>query len=727
MTPYILQVALIIAGCLAFYKVLLQKETFYRVNRFILISCLVMAFALPLIPVPQQFSFRKAEEKTLVQVPVIPVQQSAAGEKTDAGDTVIYPTTSTAETSTANFTMEKLFTWLGYLYWFGVGAFALSFLLQVIVLFYRAYRSPVIIDGRYRIVEVSGDKAPCSFGNNIFINPANYEWETYNQILQHEKVHIRQKHSMDLLLAEFVLIFQWFNPFAWIYRKEMENNLEFLTDAHLVENEQVEKSSYQISLLKVSSPQLPLSLTTNYNQSLLKKRIAMMNAKKSNLHTSWKYFFLLPLLVLFASVMNEPVAQTKPQKNMAVDVKKNIDAQVQQNVELKQEQPQNRNPVVPQPKVQKNVQTKASEELNIQQADQNRQHLISSQKGMETEGSWFATIKADKIEMQFRQDGDEEGHRSTNNSTFNVSDFSSLPRGNSGTFKLSREAGTMEFTGKFEGDQGMGKYKFVGDKQYADEMNKELEESLKERDLMVFFFINVKRSYVKMIKAAGYKDVTKNDIIPLVALKVDETYISTMKESGLGELTLKDLIPLKSMNIDRSYIDELSKAGLKNLNSHNVVALKSQKVTGEYVRGLKTAAVKEGSEIEAQDIIAMKALKIDDGYINSFREVGMTHIAKRDIIPMKSMGITAEFVKGFYAIGYKNIDAQDLVAMKSQGITPDFIKGFNEIGYPNVPVQEIISLKAMGVTAAYVKDMKSKGFDYPKLNKYITLKSIGDH
>src|SRR6185503_4324613 len=114
--------------------------------------------------------------------------------------------------------------------------------------------------------------------------------------------------------------FQWFNPFAWIYRREIENNLEFLTDDQLM-REKVEKTSYQLSLLKVSAPHFPLSLTTNYNQSILKKRIAMMNTKKSNLHTTWKYFFLLPVLALFASLLNEPVARAQSGKSVKKEIK----------------------------------------------------------------------------------------------------------------------------------------------------------------------------------------------------------------------------------------------------------------------------------------------------------------------------------------------------------------------------------------------------------------------
>ena len=166
-----------------------------------------------------------------------------------------------------------------------------------------------------------------------------------------------ERHTLDILLAELVLIFQWFNPFAWIYRREMESNLEFLTDDQLMQQNKVEKKSYQLSLMKVSAPHFPLSLTTNYNQSILKKRIAMMNRKRSNLHTAWKYFFLLPVLAFLACLLNEPAAkgQTTNEK---------------------------------------------------QTTNENKNH----NHGMETEGYWFAVIKNDKVNIRFsdeKMDDDE--------------------------------------------------------------------------------------------------------------------------------------------------------------------------------------------------------------------------------------------------------------------------------------------------------------------------------
>ena len=208
--PYIINVAVILLACLAFYKLLLRRETFYKVNRYMLIACLAISFALPLLQVPAEFSLRKPavvswesgvgsqesvaanKQKLNEQQPINITQQPISNSQQSVTNT--HPQTS-------NFKPQTFLTWLFWIYWFGVIVFGVSFLFQLVLLLVRAYRNPVIIDGPYRIVEVSGDKAPCSFGNNIFINPEKYEWEIYNQILLHEKIHIREKHTVAIVIA----------------------------------------------------------------------------------------------------------------------------------------------------------------------------------------------------------------------------------------------------------------------------------------------------------------------------------------------------------------------------------------------------------------------------------------------------------------------------------------------------------------------------------------------
>ena len=298
MIPYLLHVALLLTVCLLFYKLLLQTETFYRLNRWILLGCLALSFLLPLIPVPGQLLLWEVPKQQVMETHaqvILPktvtedVQTVAAPVATKPVpaviDKILPNKTSFVKPSLAEpmhyLTVGQWVHWMFVLYWAGVAVFGLNLLIQLAITFYQAYTKPAIIDGPYRIIELSGDKVPCSFLNNIFINPEKYDWETYNQILSHEKVHVKQLHSLDILIAELSIVFQWFNPFAWLYRKEVENNLEYLTDEEVLNGAATDKESYQVSLLKVSTPQFSLRIATNYNQSLLKKRIIMMNAKKA--------------------------------------------------------------------------------------------------------------------------------------------------------------------------------------------------------------------------------------------------------------------------------------------------------------------------------------------------------------------------------------------------------------------------------------------------------------
>ncbi len=734
MIPYILYAAIILTACFIFYKLLLQKETFFHLNRIVLLSCMALAFSLPLIKIPEQLSFRKTPAQINVVAPV---------SETTMQENIIQSINQKVSThvvqpleNNKRINFEQVMDWLVYLYWFGVILFGFNFLMQACILLYKAYSRPVIIDGKFRIVEITGDKAPCSFANNIFINPEKYDWETYNQVLLHEKIHIEQKHTLDLLLAEIVIIFQWFNPFAWAWRKELESNLEYYTDESLLQHNTVEKESYQMSLLKVAAPHFPLSLTTNYNQSLLKKRLIMMNAKKSNLHTIWKYFFLLPLMVLFVCVFNETIVYGQKQTG-----KNNGEKQIHIGNEMK------------------------------------------------NEGVWFATIKNDKINFQFKSDDDEN---SFSGNSFLLSELKDLPVGKTGNFSLTRDAGTLEFTGKFEGTKGMGNYKFIPNKQYEEKMLKDGVDIKSNEDAIVFFMLNIKNTYVQMLKQNGYKNISKEDIIPLAALNVDEAYITSIKQV-MPEINIENLVPFRSLGVDKAFIEEITKAGYKNLSPDRIITLKAQGIDGKYIADYKNATKNNmgslDNKLNAQqdklneqqdllneqqnklseeqakidenaeknddghdDIIAMKALGIDQAYINSFKEVGYIKISNADIIGFKALGITADYVKSFKnagikikpenitgykalgitadyiksfsSAGFKNINPDDFGGLKAMNVTPEMVKEYQGLGFTDANFDNILGAKAIGATPDYIKRMKAKGHNFKTLDKYISLKAV---
>jgi len=711
MIPYSIHVALLLAVCLLFYKLLLQKETYYRLNRVILLTCLVLAFLLPLVPVPRQFSLVNSElaavngpqkpiaEQLTVADPgnfpdvqaaqPVPVDKTVqpnvlAKTETPAIQPVVKPQAiipASKPVIAAVPTMQVVIKWAFWVYWCGVAAFGANLLLQVIVLLLQAYKKPVMKDGIYRIVELDDDKAPCSFGNNIFINPSKYDWETYNQILMHEKVHIQQGHSFDLIAAELMLVVQWFNPFAWLYRRELESNLEFLTDDSVLHHHKVEPADYQLSLLKVSVPNFSMRITTNYNQSLLKKRIVMMNAKRSNIHTMWKYFMLMPLLVALVCGLNKPIALSSPLGKF-------------------------------------------------------QQTISAFRSGKSTidfsHGTFFATIKTDKIFIQFQADDNDEQHSWSSSHNFNLADFPNLPRTEKADFTLTREAGTVVFNGKFDAEQGIGHYKFTPNKDYMAFIGKQNIVDMDDDEYFSFFMADVKKDYVQFLKENGFKDISRNQIMSMSYQKIDAAYIKYWKDLGYKDLTSQQLVSLKIQGIDAAYVNDIRKAGYTDLTVQQLISFKQQKIDGNYINSLRKANVKLSGtsvgELEkptAQQIISSKNMHIDSAYVSGMSSVGYGYSAGtyNQLTSLKSMNITPEFVKSFEAVGYKDIPTTTLYTLKSQEITPAYVKEFKDMGYADADISRLVTMKRDGITPEYVKSFEAVGYKNIPVSSLYGLKS----
>ncbi|MTB52040.1 M56 family metallopeptidase [Lewinella sp. W8] len=316
---YLIHVSILLGGMYLFYWLLLRKETFFKLNRWVLLASLLLALLVPLVKVPAAWSLRSGETASRT-APVSPTMTAPNGAILTA------PPAATAGTPAA--VREEGATGIGLpgflsrfpllplIYFLGVGIFTAAFLVQLFVVLRKRRKLQSIRDGLYTIYELKDDTPPFSFGSWIFLNPARYDPDTYQQILDHEKLHVAQAHTLDKIIAELTVILLWFNPFAWLMRTAITKNLEYLTDAEMLSAGN-NPTTYQMSLVKVSVPQHALNLTTNYNESFLKKRVIMMNTKKSSARSSWKYLLLLPLLAV--SMLSLNATQALPEIAMAQD------------------------------------------------------------------------------------------------------------------------------------------------------------------------------------------------------------------------------------------------------------------------------------------------------------------------------------------------------------------------------------------------------------------------
>ncbi len=161
--------------------------------------------------------------------------------------------------------------------------------------------------------------APFSFFQWIFVDPALHGEKELREILLHESAHVRQWHSLDLLWGEGLVILFWFNPVVWWLRKEIRQNLEFLADEKVM-TAGGDRKNYQYHLLRLSNPSIVLPFVNNFNVKI-KKRIVMMNKKKTSRFATMKYLLLLPVagLLILTGNLQAMADLTFPEISLSSD------------------------------------------------------------------------------------------------------------------------------------------------------------------------------------------------------------------------------------------------------------------------------------------------------------------------------------------------------------------------------------------------------------------------
>ncbi len=284
---YILQVNIALVVFYLLFRLLFFRDTFLGIRRLFLFSVIFLAFVYPSISL----------SSWLEQRPVIPAVVISYAELV----TVTAP--SIPVENGAVIVWQEMVMWI----WGG----------GVLILFGRMLSQlgcilSMRINGRRMewqgngLIALPTETAPFSFFSWIFVNPDFYEEKDLQEIILHEKTHVRQLHSLDMLLSELLCIAFWFNPAVWLLRREIRQNLEFLADKQVVCSG-CNRKNYQYHLLRLSHQLTAVPIVNNFNVSQLKKRIIMMNKKKTSRISLLKYALLLPVMALLILAGNAEV------------------------------------------------------------------------------------------------------------------------------------------------------------------------------------------------------------------------------------------------------------------------------------------------------------------------------------------------------------------------------------------------------------------------------------
>lgn len=277
---YLLKSSAILVLFFLFYQIFLKQETFFKSIRIYFITGIISAIAIPLIVI----------HKYVIKPSfVIPTEFNIENITTAANNNNI--------------------NWLNMItiaYFIGVVFFIIRFSAQLSSLVWLIFTQKKERSEGYILIDTNKNISPFSFFKYIVYNSSKFSQEELQQILTHEKVHADQYHSLDILASHLMVIMQWFNPFIWLYHQEIQKNLEFIADDH-ANNLFQEKKKYQYLLLKIISTKPSPILSSNFYNSLIKKRIHMLQKNRSKQSMQLKFIFIIPILIAFITTFNTKI------------------------------------------------------------------------------------------------------------------------------------------------------------------------------------------------------------------------------------------------------------------------------------------------------------------------------------------------------------------------------------------------------------------------------------
>jgi tetratricopeptide (TPR) repeat protein len=315
---YSIEIAVCLALFYSAYWIFLKNETFFKLNRFYLVLSVVVSLLVPTLNI----SLAKAGENSFIAKyfarPFDRMEQGILGDggefffprhnkmhperdhtsaedKNSALALKVPAELSNSENENSVGTNWNLTKVIAAIYFFGSALFLLRFLANFFSIFSHTRKNrPVKMFG-LKVVRSEKNISPYSFLNFVFIGKKEYPDTELNKIISHEKVHIEQKHSLDLILFELLLIFQWFNPVVWSYKRAIKITHEYLADEGTL-NSGIDLPSYQYSLLNQVLNENNIEFASTYNLSV-KKRISMMMKRRSSKFAMMKLIVLLPIFI----------------------------------------------------------------------------------------------------------------------------------------------------------------------------------------------------------------------------------------------------------------------------------------------------------------------------------------------------------------------------------------------------------------------------------------------
>ncbi|MBP5668512.1 MAG: TonB family protein, partial [Salinivirgaceae bacterium] len=290
---YSLKVSVFLIAFYLMFKSLMSRETLHRANRYLILGSIGLSFVLPLLHITLN-STSSASGGQIIAQSVVMLQEVIVGGGAPS----------------------QTFDWRALAvvaFYAGIGVCLLRMILSIIGVLrvIRRGERQTLPDGTVLVI-TDDEQAPFSWVKYIIINRKDHD-ENLQEILTHERAHIRCRHSIDVLVCDVLCCLQWFNPAMWLLRRELCAVHEYEADKAVLDSG-INAKQYQILLIKKAAGGKWYSIANSFNHSKLKYRITMMSRKKSSGWTMAKALYVLPIAA-FAAIAFANCSKTESEGN----------------------------------------------------------------------------------------------------------------------------------------------------------------------------------------------------------------------------------------------------------------------------------------------------------------------------------------------------------------------------------------------------------------------------
>lgn len=335
-------------------------------------------------------------------------------------------------------------------------------------------------------------------------------------------------------------------------------------------------------------------------------------------------------------------------------------------------------------------------------------------------GIWSAEIEGNEICFRFDHSDRRRNSHWMQSECFPRSAFGQLPMGQEGTFTLVREAGTVEFKGKFEGNEGLGRHSFKADQKFTQYLSGQGYSDIKEETIFSLFLLDFSRDYMEYLKGIDMKPEGSSQLrkIAYHGLPFNEMKqtMSAFAQLGYDNISLKEFVEIQIHDVTPDYVRAMAKAGFTDLTIKELKQASIHDVDPAYVKDLNSAGFKN---LSLNEVVQMAIHDVDAQFVKELNQMGYKDLTPKEVKNAAIHDVSAAYVRDLKSAGFDNLTLQEVVQLAIHDVDSRFVKELNSMGFKNMSIHEVRNAAIHDVSASYARELKSAGFDDLSLKEII--------